>query len=275
MTGSARGASLNLLACSPLVSYVALAYLITWGIGLPLLAARRGWWALQPGDAWEGVAAFGPLIAAVVVCGVSGGRTAIRSLLQDATRWRVGARWLLVSLGSPLVLLGAAVVIVRLTTGDWPQAPTRNAPFGDVAGIASLVLASGLAQAIGEEPGWRGFMLPRLRLRFGVLAATLALFPAWLLWHLPSFLGRPEYGIAQWLAFSVGILSASVWLTLIREHASTLMAIGWHALINIARGIALAISAELFVTMSVLVLAVALVIAACWLWADRRRGRVG
>ena len=147
--------------------------------------------------------------------------------------------------------------------------------FATTAGILHLVVVSGLVQGLGEEPGWRGFMLPRLLRRFTALGATLALFPVWLIWHLPAFLGRPQFGVTEAVAFSVGVLSAAVWLTFIWEHtASALMAILWHTMINVARGIALAISKPMFLAMSTLVLAGAVVIVGFWLvrgWLNRRK----
>jgi membrane protease YdiL (CAAX protease family) len=259
-------AGASLVRRAPLVSYVALAYLFTWGIGVVLLAERRGWAETGVSGRWEAVAAFGPLIAALVVAGVLAGREGVRTILASLMRWRVGGGWLLFSCLSPFALLAVAALILRAGTGEWPDTTALSAGrLAAAAGIVELVVISGLAQGLGEEPGWRGFMLPRLRLRFSPLVATLVLFPSWLVWHLPAFLGRPEFGVAQWFAFSAGVLSAAVWLTFIWEGTkSTLMAVIWHALINVARGIALAISTPMFLAMSTLVLVGAVMIVASW-----------
>ena len=129
-----------------------------------------------------------------------------------------------------------------------------------------MLIVSGFIQGLGEEPGWRGFALLQLRQRFGPLAATLYLFPVWLCWHLPTFLARPNFGLIEWMGFSLGILSAAVWLTLIWDATnSLLMAVLWHELINVCRNIALAVSTPLFLAIGNAVLLGAIAIIIYWL----------
>lgn len=258
------------IARSPVLAYVGLAYAITWSLQLPLLASRRGWIGAEVSEAWEALAAFGPFVAALLVLRALEGSPGVARLLAGLRRWRVGAGWLAFSVLSPFGLLALAVVLVRAGTGGWPDfGVLATGRLATLEGLVGLVVIAGMVQGFGEEPGWRGFMLPRLRRLRTPLGATLVLFPVWFLWHLPAFLGRPEFGPPQFIAFGTGILSAAVWLTFVQERTdSILMAALWHATVNIARGIALAVSTPLFFTMSTLVLAGAVVIAVV-LW---RRG---
>lgn len=257
----------------PLAGFYLLAYACTWSLSVPLMLSRRGWVAVHLPEGLELLAAFGPFVAAMLVARALAGRAGPAALLASCLRWRVGVGWWGVALGSPVALLAAAALALWAAGQPLmsPAAPGL-ATLATAAGLADLVVAGGIIQGWGEEPGWRGFALPRLLARNGPLGATLRLFPVWLGWHLPSFLARPEFGWAQLAAFSVGILAAAVWLTLIwRGTASVLAAAGWHAMVNICRGVALAASTGLFLAFSNAVLLGALLIAIGWARSGRRR----
>ena len=200
----------------------------------------------------------------------SHGRPGIRFLalalaLLPLAHSRAGA-WAL-GLLSPLVFLALAAALVSIQTGSAPslQALTTGR-LGSAAAVADLVLVAAILQGLGEEPGWRGYLLPRMLGRFRTLPATLLLFPVWWLWHLPFFLGRPEFGLPQFLGFGLGILSASIWLTFLWERTrSILVAVVWHAVLNITRGIALGFSTGMFLAYSMVVTVGALGIVVWWL----------
>ena len=42
-----------------------------------------------------------------------------------------------------------------------------------------------LTGGINEEPGWRGFALPRLQARYPVIVSVLIVWIFWAAWHLP------------------------------------------------------------------------------------------
>ena len=52
-----------------------------------------------------------------------------------------------------------------------------------VAFVSTFILGGPL----GEEPGWRGFALPRLQPLHGPLVGSIILGILWALWHLPLF----------------------------------------------------------------------------------------
>jgi membrane protease YdiL (CAAX protease family) len=251
----------------PLLSFFLLACGLSWLIAVPLMLSRRGILAVEISESWEMLAAFGPFAAALLVASALNGKAGTAAIFKSLLHWRVGGFWFLFCVFTPGLLLLAAIVFVWLSSGTMPDFRTDRAlALATVAGLFDLVIVTGLVQGLGEEPGWRGFAIARLRERFGSLAATLCLFPVWLLWHLPMFLARPEFGLGQWIGFSLGILSAAVWLTLIWDATrSLLMAVIWHTLINIYRSMALAVSTPLFLALGNAFLLGTVVIIIYWL----------
>ena len=54
--------------------------------------------------------------------------------------------------------------------------------------LATLGMASSLSTALGEEIGWRGFLLPRLAGRFGLFFGAMLSGVIWAVWHYPGLL---------------------------------------------------------------------------------------
>jgi membrane protease YdiL (CAAX protease family) len=67
----------------------------------------------------------------------------------------------------------------------WP----RVATFGlQIPLLATLGVIGSLANALGEEIGWRGFLLPRLTGQFGFTFGCLISGCVWAVWHYPGLL---------------------------------------------------------------------------------------
>lgn len=261
----------------PLLSYFLLAYLFTWAIEVPMMLAARGSLNLHLPLWLEALAAFGPFLAAVVVLQQTQGAAGVRRLLASLINWRVPPVWFAFAVVSPFIVLFVALMITG-ETGKLLSGQVCN-DLVATAKMFELIVIGGVLRGIGEEPGWRGYALPVLRSRFGPLLATFALYPFWLLWHLPSFLMRPEFQLGAWIGFSLGVLSAAIWCTLMYDKTrSVLMIAIWHALINICRGFAGAASPDSFMAFAQVVLLVALIIVVYWLfrrpppYSDERPG---
>jgi CAAX protease family protein len=131
----------------------------------------------------------GPFLAAFVMTGATEGMPGIRRLLGRFVQWRVGFWWYLFAIvGIPAItVLGAVALPGVLASYESPSLwLLLTYP---IAFVTALVIGSPL----GEEPGWRGFALPRLQRLYGPLGGSLVLGPLWGLWHLPYF-WMPEWG---------------------------------------------------------------------------------
>ena len=178
----------DLLARHPLVFFFIIAYAGTWLLELPYILSEDGAGLLpfsSPLLKWTSpVTIFtGPFLAAFIMTGVTEGRAGIRRLLRRFVLWRVGLGWyLFVLVGIPAILMLSVIVL-----------PGALGSFQGLATLAPLTLlflavyGFFLSGPLGEEPGWRGFALPRLQSLHGPLVGSLILGVLWALWHLPLF----------------------------------------------------------------------------------------
>ena len=177
-----------LLARHPLVFFFGLAYAGTWLTELPYVLSKDGSGLLpysSPLLTWTMplTVYMGPFVAAFVMTGATEGREGVGRFLRRFVLWRVGFRWYLFAfLGIPVIGV-LSVVFIPGVLGSF-KGLGALAPLS-LLGVFVYVLF--LGGALGEEPGWRGFALPRLQSLHGPLVGTLILGPLWALWHLPLF----------------------------------------------------------------------------------------
>lgn len=223
----------------PLVTYFVLAFVISWLVwGILGVAPMRGWLdvQIQP-DVLLGLGASGPILAAFIVTGITGGGVGTRELVGRIFRWRVGIRWFLTALFGMPALFGITVVILRISGGEWPDI-SQNLAYPELGwGVAWLLF---ILFAMLEEPGWRGFALPRLQKHRSALSATLILGVFWALWHLPAFWFHPgmmqmlEIGVVGPIFFGIGIFAQAVLYTWLYNstRGSILMVVLLHGGLN-------------------------------------------
>jgi membrane protease YdiL (CAAX protease family) len=159
----------------PVASFFVLAYAFSWVAWLPVV--------LGVGEQFRTlsivVGSFGPAIAGAVVTWLDGASVGVWA--RRIVRWRVAPRWYLAALVLPLFVVGVASVGIGLLG--------YGVDLSVLRGRGPAVLASFLTVALvgggNEEPGWRGFALPRLQNRYAPVSATLLLGVVWACWHLP------------------------------------------------------------------------------------------
>ena len=178
----------GLLARHPIVFFFIFAYAGTWLLEMPYVLSEDGSGLLpfsSPLLRWTNPLTIftGPFLAAFIMTGVTEGREGVGRLLRRFVLWRVGLGWyLFVLVGVPAILVLSVIVL-----------PGVLGSFQGLATLAPLPLlflalyGFFLSGPLGEEPGWRGFALPRLQALHGPLVGTLILGPLWALWHLPLF----------------------------------------------------------------------------------------
>lgn len=226
----------------PLSTFFLLTYALTFGLSA-LAVPDRLPLSLPAGvrAAAQLLAHYGPAAAAVGVTLGTEGRAGLRRLLRPLSAWRVGARWYVFILLYPLTTNFIAVNVNAWLGGPPPvYFDAASLGLGPELKVSPLLLLPAVFAAIlfqaglAEEIGWRGFALPRLQARYGVLAAAVLLGALWAPWH---------YHPAQWAAIQpfvgwhiAAVMAMSVLMTWVYNHTSgsLLIAVLFHTVSNLA-----------------------------------------
>lgn len=214
-------------------SFVALTLGLSWAIWIPTFVR------FEPGavpGALVVPGAFGPIVAAALVTWASG--DSVRDWLRSIVDWRARPRWYLAALGVPVAM--GVVVGVALGVGaetiDWDLLRRSVAAFPITLAFAAV---AGGGQ---EEPGWRGFALPRLQERYDAFSASLIVGVVWALWHLPLFVFESgTYSGQPYYLYVATVVGWSVLFTWLYNGSGGVVpvAILFHAAINTALNVPL------------------------------------
>ncbi len=144
-----------------------------------------------------------PAIAAFVACRIH--REPLRSL-----GWRPGKpRYLALAYLLPVIYAAIIAGVVWLVgagtfTGNWPA----HLPF-----YIAIATIGGVVSALGEELGWRGYLVPHLASAYGFTATALISGLIWAVWHYPILLftdygeGGPRWYLL--LCFTISVIGIS------------------------------------------------------------------
>lgn len=220
----------------PLTAYVLIAFAFSWIIEAPVALAAQGIIPVElpvPAVAIAViVATFGPTVGAFAVTAAIEGRRGVLRMLRRYVQWRAGIGWyLFVLVGIPAIIILATLVVPGAVASYQPILGSLLAAYP-----MAFLLTVFLGGPLGEEPGWRGFALPRLQDRFGPLRGSLLLGVVWAAWHLPLFwsgVWTPPT-VANVVMFTVMIVALTVIMTWVYNHTagSLLIMILMHASFN-------------------------------------------
>lgn len=218
----------NLLRRYPLGSFFVLSYLF-FLIAIMIIGAVVSLTSVS--DFSMGLliafASWTPNLAAVVVSGVTGGKTAVKRLFAGWLKWRVNLWWYIFGL-APILIAFPSAGLYSLFGGASPDTGT-----GLTASVLlSMLFFHTIQGATGEELGWRRFALPSLQKLFSPLVSALILGLVISGWHGLLHLISPT-GVPEW-QFWLLLLSYSVIVTWAynKSRGSVLIATLFHFAFN-------------------------------------------
>lgn len=190
-----------------------------------------------------------PALAALIIVFANDRGRGVKELLGRLFVLRFPAAWWLVALAVPLLPQWSGVYLWSAAFDE----PLHFASFTKWLGsFLTLTLINALF-SIGEELGWRGFMLPRMLARHSWVKAALLTGLLWSVWHFPLW-GRAYHAVSgsvvqTMLALLLATLTAtalSVIITAIflRTRQSLIPSLLLHGAVNANMGLIYAGTSE-------------------------------
>lgn len=216
-----------------IVLYILIAFGITWlcwipalvgstrqGFALPTISnfARMGEQASLTGQqrlltGLFNFAVYGPLIASLALTFWETGKEGLTDLLRRIVKLKVSLKWYGIAIGLVLVISFIPRILAQLTGQMVEGAVVWTLPLA-----AALLLRQILTSGLGEEPGWRGYLLPKLQSLYGSGKAVWILGMIWAVWHYP-------FTIFETLSNMVAVPIGPMVITLVMSLAGQTMSL--------------------------------------------------
>jgi membrane protease YdiL (CAAX protease family) len=190
------------------------------------------------------LATYGPLLAAIYAIRTERGKKSLADLWKSIFSIKFERIWLVRAIVISF-LIGAIPFLVAVVTGWMPNpgtVATSSLPY-----LLPLFVWQLLTSGLGEEPGWRGYLLRKLQSRYEGNKAIWLLGIIWAVWHYPFTIYWTANGMAgeesiaviatviiALAGFTISIIGMThlhVWLY--NNTGSVLLAIVFHAFNNV------------------------------------------
>lgn len=214
---------------------------IFWLIGLQYLSAGITDETMDHFAHYFFIGVYGPSISAIVTTFYFSGLSGVIVLFKKLFLWKTSLLICLVIFFLPLLLIATGIGIHALFIGD-----VGRFDGSAIIAIPSILWAALFAGPLGEELGWRGYLLPLFQSRYSAINSSIIIGIIWYCWHIPLFFapfgtlvsGAPLtlLPLITYLAMIVCLSCLCTWVVN-RSKGSVLIAILTHLFTNAGLGL--------------------------------------
>lgn len=112
-------------------------------------------------------------------------------------------------------LIAAILIIVKIYEGETIEWSKFKFSY-----LLPLFILNLLMGPLGEELGWRGFLLPSIKVNYGWLMGALIVGVIWAVWHAPLwFVDSPQSKIPFW-AFFITVVCLSILMAILHNNSN-------------------------------------------------------
>jgi membrane protease YdiL (CAAX protease family) len=178
-----------------------------------------------------GVQAFGPSISALLVTGFYEGKKGLKQYTESLVKFKVKCYWYLLVFLLPIFVY-IVPVAVNLLLGNPPNHDYFNTGLWGIT--FATVISNILYAALAEEPGWRGYALPKLNQHFKPIISAVIIGVIWAFWHLLFYIfGSRDWATLPQFVFTVTVISCIYMWIYLKTKSIPLMVI-FHVMHNLS-----------------------------------------
>lgn len=168
---------------------------------LALIPMSLVWLGALP--AWcSQLGALSASAAGFILASIESGRAGVVELAKRGLIWRARLGWWVFAIAFTGIISWLTLVISGAILG-------KEIDLGGAVPwyeIFSMAIVLTLFAGLGEEYGWRGYLVPRLQVKHTALVASLIIGTFHTMWHLPMFF-MPSQSQYEW-AQQIGLVPA-------------------------------------------------------------------
>lgn len=153
---------------------------IFWLIGLNLLANGINQESIGKFLIFFFIGVYGPTISAIITTIIFDGFTGVLNLLKKLFIWNVPFKNYLYIIILPIIFVIIGIGLYDIFIGD-----IGSFDLMAFLSIPTILWAGFYAGPLGEELGWRGFLLPELQKKHTNLKSAIIIGIIWFVWHIP------------------------------------------------------------------------------------------
>jgi membrane protease YdiL (CAAX protease family) len=177
---------------------------------------------------WGLFRGFGPAVAALIAAYYKDQAIGIKRILHSLIRWKVEPRWYVLGFLWPVLAVGAGIIAAHFVAHV-----SLRAAVGFTPRLVLVFFMMAIVDGpLGEEVGWRGFLLPELLRKMNPVLAGVIVGFIWWMWHIPLYLADGKS--TPWLLYLLNTTALSLIFTwfFLRTKESTFFAIFLHNMSN-------------------------------------------
>lgn len=129
--------------------------------------------------------AFGPSIAGIIIIYLYFGKEGIKKTIKSLLNFHINIKWYLIAIFFELVIFAVIVLFSIILNYSNPSITFEILLVSGLNFLYNVIVCS-LISGLGEELGWRGFLLPSLQLKFSPLVSSIIISFIVSFWHLKS-----------------------------------------------------------------------------------------